>query len=156
MPDRLTTSDLEELGVVDVTAPMLPEGDLVHAGVDRGREATGPWRIPRAGWTDIAVRVKDEWGADHVGLAAAGVAFYAFLSLFPALVATVSILGLVSQGSDPSTVIDDLFGALPPRHAMCSRPSSRRSSRRRRTRCRSASSSVWSPRCGRRPAPSVS
>ena len=95
-------------------APSTPDGlPTCVAGVDRGREATGPWRIPRAGWTDIALRVKDEWGSDHVGLAAAGVAFYAFLSLFPALVATVSILGLVSQGSDPSSVIDNLFGALP-------------------------------------------
>jgi membrane protein len=99
--------------VVDVTASLF-ERDVDQVRADEhGRNATNPFRITFAGWKDIAVRVKDEWGDDHVGIAAAAVAFYSFLALIPALAAVVSILGLVAQGDDPARVIDDLFGALP-------------------------------------------
>jgi membrane protein len=57
--------------------------------------------------------VKDEWGDDHVGLSAAGVAFYSFLALIPALAAMVSILALSTKGQDAAEVVNDLFGALP-------------------------------------------
>ena len=99
--------------VVDVTAPLVPGGENVAAGADRGRLADTPLRIPPGGWKDIALRVKDEWGDDHVGLSAAAVAFYAFLAIIPAMAAVVSILGLVTRGQNPTEVIDDLFGALP-------------------------------------------
>ena len=98
---------------VDVTAPLLPAGEHVVGHAGRGRLARAPWQIPWRGWKDVALRVKDEWGDDHVGMSAAAVAFYSFLALIPALAALVSILGLVSRGGDPEEVIDDLFGALP-------------------------------------------
>jgi membrane protein len=99
--------------IVDVTVALHPDGvDRVRAD-EHGRRATAPHRIPLAGWKDIVLRVKDEWGDDHVGMAAAAVAFYSFLALIPALAATVSILGLVSQGREPERVIEQLFGALP-------------------------------------------
>ncbi len=100
--------------VVDVTAELAADApDPPATVVGRGRDARHPYQIPRLGWKDIAYRVKDEWGDDHVGLSAAAVAFYSFLALFPALAATVSILGLVARGRNPEQVIDDLFGALP-------------------------------------------
>lgn len=101
--------------VVDVTAELAEEAPTAppRTVMGRGRGARHPLQIPRRGWKDIALRVKDEWGNDHVGLSAAGVAFYAFLALIPALAATVSILGLTSKGRDATEVIDDLFGALP-------------------------------------------
>lgn len=99
---------------VDVTAPLLPAGEDVVGRAERGRLAEWPWKIPPRGWKDVALRVKDEWGHDHVGMAAAAVAFYSFLALIPAMAALVSILGLVARGEDPEEVIDDLFGALPP------------------------------------------
>ena len=99
--------------VVDVTAPLLDAGENLVGGAERGRLATSPWRIPWRGWKDIALRVKDEWGDDHVGMAAAAVAFYSFLALIPAMAALISILGLVARNGDPQQVIDDLFGALP-------------------------------------------
>jgi membrane protein len=85
----------------------------VGAADERGRTATHPLQIPRGGWKDIAMRVKDEWGDDHVGISAAGVAFYAFLAIIPAMAALVSILGLIARDRNPNEVIDDLFGALP-------------------------------------------
>ena len=99
--------------VVDVTAPMVPDEVNDVRDEEHGRSATSPIEVPPRGWRDIALRVKDEWGNDHVGMAAAAVAFYSFLALIPALAALVSILGLVAQGDDPQEVIDDLFGALP-------------------------------------------
>ncbi len=100
--------------VVDVTAELADDAPAAPATVvGRGRDAEHPFQIPRLGWKDIAVRVKDEWGDDHVGLSAAAVAFYSFLALIPGLAALISILGLVAQGRNPEEVITDLFGALP-------------------------------------------
>jgi membrane protein len=99
--------------VPDVTAPVIEAGESVVAAAEHGRLARHPFQIPAGGWRTIAWRVKREWGDDHVGLAAAAVAFYSFLALIPALAALVSILGLVARGRNPNEVIDDLFGALP-------------------------------------------
>jgi membrane protein len=71
----------------------------------RGRRAEQPQQIPPQGWKDIAKRAAKEVKADQVPLLAAGVAFYALLSLFPAIIAGVSIYGLVA---DPTTVQDQI------------------------------------------------
>lgn len=99
--------------IVDVTAPLLPAGEDVVGRRDRGRLARWPWEVPWRGWKEVAGRVKDEWGNDHVGMAAAAVAFYSFLALIPAMAALVSILGLVARDDDPADVIGDLFSAAP-------------------------------------------
>jgi membrane protein len=70
-----------------------------------GRQAEVPQQIPPKGWLDIAKRTAKEVKADQVPLLAAGVAFYALLSLFPAIIAGVSIYGLVA---DPATVRDQI------------------------------------------------
>jgi membrane protein len=67
----------------------------------RGRRAERPEQIPPKGWKEIALRLKTEIKQDQVPLLAAGVAFYALLSLFPAIIAAVSIYGLAA---DPETV----------------------------------------------------
>ena len=70
-----------------------------------GRQAVVPQQIPPRGWQDIAKRTAREVKADQVPLLGAGVAFYALLSLFPAIIAGVSIYGLVA---DPQTVRDQI------------------------------------------------
>src|SRR5215213_5617786 len=72
---------------------------------DRGRQAEQPQQIPPKGWKDIAKRTAKEVKADQVPLLSARVAFYALLSLFPAIIAGVSIYGLVA---DPATVRDQI------------------------------------------------
>ena len=62
---------------------------------DRGRNARSPREIPLRGWRDVLLRVHQEAAADNVGLIAAGMAFYAMLSLAPALAVIISIYGLV-------------------------------------------------------------
>ena len=71
----------------------------------RGRQAEQPQEIPPKGWLAIAKRTAKEVKADQVPLLSAGVAFYALLSLFPAIIAGVSIYGLVA---DPTTVRDQI------------------------------------------------
>jgi membrane protein len=59
-----------------------------------------PGAIPARRLRDIAVRVKDEISEDNYSIIAAGVAFYGFLAIFPALAALVAIYGLVVDPSD--------------------------------------------------------
>lgn len=70
--------------------------------------------IGRHRWGQVARQVRREVGDDHVGLLAAGVAFYGLLALVPALVALLSVYGLVA---DPATVerqVLDALAAAPP------------------------------------------
>jgi membrane protein len=71
----------------------------------QGRQAEAPQQIPPKGWMAIAKRAAKEVKADQVPLLGAGVAFYALLALFPAIIAGVSIYGLVA---DPQTVRDQI------------------------------------------------
>lgn len=81
--------------------------------MDRGRDADVPQQIPKKGWIDIGVRVYKRIGANRMGLIAAGIAFYGLLALFPAIAATVAIVGIVY---DPNSLLDSsawLLAALP-------------------------------------------
>src|SRR5687768_4513101 len=71
----------------------------------QGRQADAPQQIPPKGWLAIAKRTGKEVKQDQVPLLAAGVAFYTLLALFPAIIAGVSIYGLVA---DPATVRDQI------------------------------------------------
>ncbi len=86
-------------------------------GTDRGPDADGdgdtPAHIPAAGWKAIALRTKEQVKSDAVSILAGGVAFYAVLALFPAMVALLSIYGLVSGPADVARQIDDLSAGLP-------------------------------------------
>ena len=70
-----------------------------------GREATAPTRLPRHAWREILGRVWVKIGWDNIGLLAAGIAFYAFLSFVPLLGALVMTYGLVA---DPKTIADHM------------------------------------------------
>lgn len=79
----------------------------------RGRTAQTPTQLPLSGWKDIAFRVKDEVAADRVGLIAAGVAFYGFLAVFPAIAAIMAISGMFLEPTDVTDGIQALSGAVP-------------------------------------------
>jgi membrane protein len=66
-----------------------------------GAKAHKPTGIPRQGWQQVAKRAWEETQIDQIPLLAAGVAFWAFISLFPAMIAAVAVYGLVA---DPATV----------------------------------------------------
>jgi len=70
-----------------------------------GGKAERPTEIPARGWISVVKRGWKEAKVDQVPLLAAGVAFYAFMAIFPALIAVVSIYGLFA---DPSTIANQL------------------------------------------------
>jgi membrane protein len=78
-----------------------------------GARAGEPKQIPPKGWLQVTKRAWAEAKVDQVPLLAAGVAFFAFLSLFPAMIAAVMVYGLVA---DPATVqrqTEQISQALP-------------------------------------------
>ena len=84
----------------------------------RGRTAEHPREIPRAGWRDILLRVREKIGRDNAALIAAGIALNTLLAVFPALGVAVTVYGLFSS---PSAVVEDLqpfFSILPPQAAI--------------------------------------
>lgn len=90
----------------------------VHTGdrsfeEEHGRYATRPSEIPKRGWLDIAMRVKEEVSKDNVSLIAAGLALYALLAIFPALTAAVSIYGLFASPQQMADHVQSFQGVLP-------------------------------------------
>lgn len=88
--------------------------DIRVANDDRGREASDPSEIPKRGWRDILLRVKQRVERDNLFIVAGGVAFSVFLSLFPGIAAAVSLLGLVMQPSDVERFVAAASTVLPP------------------------------------------
>ncbi len=82
-------------------------------GRDRGRRATTPGEISKAGWWDILMRTKDEIANDHVSMIAAGIAFYGLLALFPAIAAIVSTWGLLADPQQIEGQIAAISSVLP-------------------------------------------
>jgi len=82
------------------------------AGVP-GADADKPTEIPAAGWKQILKRAYKEMNDDNMGLLAAGVAFYAFLAIFPALIAAITVYGLVADPSQVQSQIGSVTSALP-------------------------------------------
>lgn len=72
------------------------------SATERGRQAQSPMQIPWSGWMDVLWRVYREVNKDNVLDVAASAAFYGVLALYPALLATISMYGLLS---DPTDVI---------------------------------------------------
>jgi membrane protein len=78
-----------------------------------GVDAEKPTDIPAAGWKQIVKRAWAENSADNMPIIGAGVAFFAFLALFPALIATISLYGLVASPETVSRQIESLSSQLP-------------------------------------------
>jgi membrane protein len=78
-----------------------------------GVHAEKPTEIPARGWLQIVKRAWAENSADNMPIIGAGVAFFAFLALFPALIATISLYGLVASPETVSRQIQSLSDQLP-------------------------------------------
>jgi membrane protein len=78
-----------------------------------GVEADKPTEIPVAGWWQVMRRAWAEAKADQVPLLAAGVAFFGFLSVFPAIVAAVLTYGLVADPGQIRDQVGELTAAMP-------------------------------------------
>ena len=78
-----------------------------------GIHAEKPTEIPLRGWKQILKRAWAENKADNMPIIAGGVAFFGFLSIFPALIAMISIYGLVASPETVSRQVQDLSAQLP-------------------------------------------
>lgn len=78
-----------------------------------GAHAEEPQGIPAKGWLQVTRRAWAEAKADQVPLLAAGVAFFSFLSIFPAMIAAVTIYGLVVDRATVASQAEQVAQALP-------------------------------------------
>lgn len=78
-----------------------------------GSEAEKPQQIPAKGWVQIAKRGWAEAKADQVPLMAAGMAYYAFLAIFPAIIAAVLLYGFFADPGTISAQLDSVGNAIP-------------------------------------------
>ena len=103
-----TNGDKPALSMKDVDPDRLPYHERL-----RGRAARYPTDIGWRGWWDILHRLVQRIGVDNLGLIPAGVTFYVFLALIPAVIAIVTIYGLATDDVTLSNHVDVLDGYLP-------------------------------------------
>ncbi len=78
-----------------------------------GQKAEKPKQIPKKGWKEIALRVKDQFSKDHILIVSAGTAFFFFLAIFPTIAAALSIYGLIMDPVEVSQQMNQLGNILP-------------------------------------------
>jgi membrane protein len=75
---------------------------------------TSPTDLPPPDWKESIRRAVKEFKEDRGSMAAAGMAFYWFLAIFPAIIAGVGVLGLANLAESTVVEIKDAVGtALP-------------------------------------------
>lgn len=79
-----------------------------------GHDAGSPAQIPPKGWQQILLRVWSEISRDHIGVVAAGIAFYGLMAIFPAIAAIVGISGLILDPADLGATMETIVTFLPP------------------------------------------
>jgi membrane protein len=89
------------------------EREVDETSTAPGAEAESPQQIPASGWWQILKRAWAEAKADQVPLLAAGVAFFGFLALFPAMIAAVAAYGLVADPAQIRSQARNLAAAVP-------------------------------------------
>jgi membrane protein len=78
-----------------------------------GHEAETPVQIPPRGWWQVTRRAFKESSDDNVSILAGGVAFFAFLAVFPAIIAAITLYGLIADPADVARQLESLSGMLP-------------------------------------------
>ena len=79
-----------------------------RADPDDSRKADSPTEIRKPSWMYVLRKTVREFTRDDCTTLAAGLTYYAVLSLFPALIALASILSLVGQGEQGASQITTL------------------------------------------------
>ncbi len=79
--------------------------------VEDERKPGSPTDLTRRSWSYVLRKTYREFGEDHCTDLAAGLTYYAVLSLFPAAIAVVSLLGVVGQGQES---VDKVIEVLRP------------------------------------------
>ena len=79
---------------------------------DGARYAESPTKLPRRAWGGVLKRTFSEFSDDNLTDWAAALTYYGIVAMFPALIAVVSILGLVGQ-SATKPLLDNLGSFAP-------------------------------------------
>jgi membrane protein len=82
-----------------------------------GDPPSKPARIGLSGWRGVLVRTVKEFRDDHLTDRAAALTYYAVLSIFPALIALVSIVGLFGDPESTTESLTDIVSELGPESA---------------------------------------
>src|SRR4051794_39868128 len=97
-----------------------PEPDVDRPPEDAPNEQTlpgvgaeKPTQIPLRGWKQIVKRAWAENKADNMPIIAGGVAFFAFLAIFPAMIAAISLYGLVASPETVAKTVNSFADGLP-------------------------------------------
>lgn len=93
------------------TTPSHETQEFLEPG--RGRVADVPHQIPPRGWKDIAIRVKNEVVEDRISVIAGSVAFASVMALFPAMLAVVSLYGLIADPADVQAQLESVASIMP-------------------------------------------
>jgi len=80
---------------------------------DLGRGADSPTEVPAKGWLAVLKRSFKQLREDNVPILAAAVAFYLFLSVIPALAASISLYGLIAEPEEIIQSVRDITAGLP-------------------------------------------
>jgi len=81
---------------------------------DVGSRANSPTQIPVRGWRQVLGRAWHSSQEDNVSMLAAGVAFFGFLALFPALIALVTLVGVIADPAQITQQVESFTAGLPP------------------------------------------
>jgi membrane protein len=93
----------------DSTQQEVPPPDKVPGAPDT------PLELGKTGWRDLLKRSAKEFKNDRCTMTAASLAYYWFLSLFPALIALLGLASLIQVGSGTvQHLVSGLHKALPP------------------------------------------
>jgi membrane protein len=65
-------------------------------------------------WHEVLAGAMERAREERLSLVAAGIGFWATLSLFPSLIVLVTIYGLASDGSEVERQVDRVLGSLSP------------------------------------------
>jgi membrane protein len=103
------SSTSQEVPQEEVRQQEVPPVDKVRGAPD------SPLELGKAGWRDTLKRSLKEFQRDRCTMTAASLAYYWFLSLFPALIALLGLAALINVGqSVVQHLVHGLTQALPP------------------------------------------
>src|SRR3954452_6859732 len=98
--------------MTDARAPAADRQHSDHAAPD------APTEVPAGGWWNTAKRAFAEFRADDMQSWAAALTYYAVLSLFPALLVLVALIGIVGEYPKTSDSILNIVGSIGPKSAV--------------------------------------
>ncbi len=82
--------------------------------MEASAEPRTPTRLDRAAWKDVLRRTVGGFRSDQVTDLAAALTYYGVLSLFPALIALVSVVGLFADPRSTTETLTQIVGELGP------------------------------------------